>query len=105
MKAMLALLLALFLVVCMAAQASTFGRFIEISCERFDDTAQYLVYDRSTLVVYVYTVYKDSVNIAPYIMRNVFGEMTVGIYNVDGGYIEPMEPYCDEYGEVWIDVG
>ena len=43
--------------------------------------------------------------VTPYMMLNVYGNVTVGIYNVDTGYIEPADPYLDEYGEEWVEAG
>jgi len=91
-----------------------FGRFMEIrhdtyvgnSYMGFDVTfMQYTVYDTQTKVVYLYTVYRNGISLSPYIMRNVFGEMTVGVYNTETHEIEPMEPYLDEYGDEWVIAG
>lgn len=91
-----------------------FGQFMEIRHETYDGNSymgfnttfiQYTVYDTQTKVVYLYTVYRNGISFSPYIMRNVFGEMTVGVYNTETHEIEPMEPYLDEYGDEWVIAG
>jgi len=91
-----------------------FGQFVEIRHETYKadsymgfvaEFRQYTVYNIYTKVVYIYTVYRNGISIAPYIMRNVYGEMSVGVYNEDTGVIEPIEPYFDDNGVEWVIVG
>ena len=91
-----------------------FGQFVVIKLDAYDGDSymgfettfrQYTVYNENTKVVYLYTVYRNGIAITPYIMRNVFGEMTVGVYNTETHEIAPMEPYMDEYGEEWVIAG
>ena len=86
-----------------------FGRFVVIRADTYEDLAhkyhQYIVYDKQTLIVYIYTVGARVLEITPYLMRNVYGELTVGIYDVENGVIKPMEPYTDEDGYAWIITG
>ena len=95
-------------------QPMQFGQFVEIKHEEYEGDSymgfvttfrQYTVYNINTKVVYLYTVYRNGIAITPYIMRNVFGEMTVGVYNTETHEIEPMEPYLDEFGEEWVIAG
>ena len=95
-------------------QPMQFGQFVEIKHEEYEGDSymgfvttfrQYTVYNVNTKVVYLYTVYRNGIAITPYIMRNVFGEMTVGVYNTETHEIEPMEPYLDEFGEEWVIAG
>ena len=80
----------------------TLGRFEEI---RHDDyTApngshirEYLVYDKQTKLVYIYSIAHDCFSITPYMMRDSYGMITVGIYDLDTCVIKPAEPdYSDE---------
>ena len=88
-----------------------FGRFVEISHEKYTGLnsmkiVEYLVYERDTHVVYVYTTDGTMMlSITPYLMRNVYGEMTFGVYDPESGVIMPAEPYLDENGEVWVIAG
>ena len=78
-----------------------FGRFAVIRGDAIEHGMQYTVYDKQTKIVYIYTVGDRALDITPYLMRNVFGELTVGIYDAGSGVIMPMEPYLDEDGSVW----
>ena len=91
-----------------------FGQFMEIRHETYEGNSymgfnttfvQYTVYNVHTKVVYLYTVYRNGIAITPYFMRNIFGELTVGVYNTKEHIIEPMEPYYDEYGEELVIIG
>lgn len=70
-------------------------------CENGGTTVEYLVYEKETHVVYVYIVNHNSVSISPYIMRDLFGQMTVGIYDTYADVIMPAEIYFDD-GETWF---
>ena len=111
------LIIAIIVSVCGCASEAypmRFGQFVEIRHETytgnsyngFDTTFwQYTVYNINTKIVYIYTIYRNGISITPYLMRNVYGEMSVGVYNEDAGVIEPMEPYFDDNGDEWVIVG
>ena len=84
-----------------------FGRFVEIKHEDFSyrglNSVQYFVYDRHTYLVYVVMVYRDSMSISPYMMLDVYGQITVGYYNTENGTIMPAEAVWEE--ETWTVTG
>lgn len=74
----------------------TFGIFVEIKHSEYDSAdgepvIQYLVYERHTRLVYIYTVYKGIPSVTPYLMRDSFGQTTVGVYDINAGVIMPVE--------------
>jgi len=74
-----------------------FGRFIEIRHEEYMGPAgqwmtEYVMYDRTTLLVYIYTTDgKSMLSITPYLMRDYFGQITCGLYNKETGGVDPAE--------------
>ena len=77
-------------------QALTFGRFVEISR---NGSTEYTVYDEETHIVYICVFYNNNMTMMPYIMRDMYGQMTVGVYDEQSGKIYPAELYEDE--ELW----
>ena len=99
-KALLAVVLAVLLLIPGAANSDApaqFGRFREIRHEEYtgpsgDRMTEYLMYDMSTMLVYIYTTDKKSmIAITPYMMRDYFGQITCGLYNKETGGIDPAE--------------
>ena len=74
-----------------------FGRFREIRHEEYmgptgERMYEYLMYDRTTNLVYIYTTdCKSLLSITPYLMRDYFGQITCGLYNRETGGIDPAE--------------
>ena len=74
-----------------------FGHFVEIRKEKYLNDkgvllTEYMVYDRMTNLVYMYTTDGNAIlSITPYMMRDYYGQITVGLYNKETGGIEPAE--------------
>ena len=93
-----------------AAQSETkrqFGRFVEICHDRYTEGSrtiyQYLVYEKGSNLVYVLiTDGNFAMALSPYVMRDYYGRVTVGMYNKETGGIDPAESsqMVDE-NEVW----
>lgn len=102
-KAMVCVLLAMIMVCAIAIPSAhseskrTFGRFIEIRNEKYIGLNsiwiyEYLVYDKDTKLVYLYiTDGKMMLSVTPYMMRDYYGEITMGLYNAETGGIDPAE--------------
>lgn len=89
--------------------SNDFGRFIEIERERYvcpsgDVVDEFMVYDKDTYIVYVYCVDNHSLSITPFLMRDSFGQLTVGVYDIYGDIIVPAE-LCDMEEDIWVLVG
>lgn len=90
------------------AVRNTLGSFVEIRHEEYMNEndiwiTEYLVYDRDTKLVYLYITDNDMMlSVTPYYMRDYYGEITIGLYNLETGGIDPAEParLVDE-DEVW----
>ena len=99
-KLLAALLVALVIVIPGAAHADApaqFGHFMEIRHEQYlgpsgERMTEYLMYDRTTMLVYIYTTdCKSMLSITPYMMRDYYGQITCGLYNKETGGIDPAE--------------
>ena len=99
-KVLLVLALAVVLLVPGVAHSEApaqFGRFREIRHEEYTGPSgermyEYLMYDRTTNLVYIYTTdCKNLLAITPYMMRDYFGQITCGLYNRETGGIDPAE--------------
>ena len=81
------------------------SRFEEIDCNVYYadgvKVTERMVYEKETKVVYVMLLSRDSVSITPYIMRDMIGQMTVGLYDDIACVIYPAEIYFDE-DETWF---
>lgn len=102
-KAIVCILLALIMICAIAIPSAhseskqMFGRFIEIRHEMYMGLNgvwiyEYVVYDKDTGLVYLYiTDGKSMLSVTPYMMRDYYGEITVGLYNRETGGIDPAE--------------
>lgn len=81
------------------------SRFKEIDCNVYyvdgEKVTERMVYETETKVVYIMLLSRDSVSITPYIMRDMIGQMTVGLYDDVACVIYPAEIYFDE-DETWF---
>lgn len=74
--------------------------YVDDSCDGYGVSyTQYTVYNNKTMVVYLYTTSKYGVTIVPYYTRNMFGELTVFVYDVEEDTIRPLEPYVEYYDD------
>lgn len=102
MYALVLVCVALIVVLCVGlsnllkADNITFGDFVEISRVNDGRVIQYTVYNKYTHVVYIGILYGGDLSFVPYYMRNSFGEMTVGIYDMPSGMIVPAEFHDEE---------
>ena len=110
-KAVAAILLAVVLMMSAASAKADapqqYGRFREIRHEEYigptgERMYEYLMYDRTTMLVYVYTTdCKGMLSITPYLMRDYFGQITCGLYNKETGGIDPAEMSDLVEEDVW----
>ena len=81
------------------------SRFKEIDCNVFYadgvKVTERMVYEKETKVVYIMLLSHDSISITPYIMRDMIGQMTIGLYDDVACVIYPAEIYFDE-DETWF---
>lgn len=66
---------------------------------------QQLVYDQKTNIVYLIINSGTSLGITPYMMRDSYGQLTVGIYNRESDEIEPGEPWYFDDPDEFIVIG
>ena len=66
---------------------------------------QQLVYDQKTNIVYLIVRVGTSVGITPYMMRDSYGQLTVGVYNRESDEVEPGEPWYFDDPDEFIVVG
>ena len=67
--------------------------------------SQSFVYDLKTNIVYLIIRVGPSVGITPYMMRDSYGQLTVGVYNRESDEIEPGEPWYFDDPDEFIIVG
>lgn len=85
-----------------------YGHFSEIRHERYlgptgDMVTEYLMYDRTTKLVYYYTICESTgmLSITPYLMRDYYGRITVGLYNKETGGVDPAEAADMVDEDIW----
>jgi len=66
---------------------------------------QQLVCDQKTNIVYLIVRVGTSVGITPYMMRDSYGQLTVGVYNRESDEVEPGEPWYFDDPDEFIVVG
>lgn len=66
---------------------------------------QQLVYDQKTNIVYLIIRSGTNFGITPYMMRDSYGQLTVGIYNRESDEIEPGEPWYFDDPDEFIVIG
>lgn len=104
MKVWISLLLAVVLiaaVLMLGIPTNDSGYFVLIESKGFQD----LVYDQKTNIVYLIVRTGLSVGITPYMMRDSYGQLTVGVYNRESDEIEPGEPWYFDDPDEFIIVG
>lgn len=103
-----AMLLMLLPAITDADAPARFGHFVEIRHDQYlgptgEMMYEYMMYDRTTMIVYIYTTDgKNMLSITPYMMRDFYGQITCGLYNGETGGIDPAElSFFVEEDEVW----